>query len=122
MTLVQIVDQMAFLFVDDAEFADRTGVVGGRRAHRPDRGGARRGRSRTSSTCDWTLDAIDLQPVTEALGIKARKAMPAVYAAVEGVHRGAPAVRLDVPARARTHPRAAARGPRPLGLSFRPDG
>jgi glutamyl-tRNA synthetase len=41
-------------------------------------------------TCDWTVEALALQPVTEALGIKFRKAAPAVYAAVEGVHRGLP--------------------------------
>jgi glutamyl-tRNA synthetase len=88
-TLVQIVDQMAFLFVDDAEFqiapeswevverTDRiTEVFDAVIAH--------------VEHCDWSLDALALQPVTEALGIKFRKAAPAVYAAVEGVHRGLP--------------------------------
>jgi glutamyl-tRNA synthetase len=40
--------------------------------------------------CDWTLEAVALQPVTAELGIKFRKVAPAVYAAVEGVHRGLP--------------------------------
>ncbi len=88
-TLVQIVDQMAFLFVDDAEFqiapeswevVERTDriaeVLDAVIAH--------------VERCDWSLDALALQPVTEALGIKFRKAAPAVYAAVEGVHRGLP--------------------------------
>ena len=41
-------------------------------------------------TCDWTHDAIDLRPTIEALGMKPRKAMPALYAAVEGRHQGLP--------------------------------
>ncbi len=40
--------------------------------------------------CAWTVEAIDLRPVIDALGIKARKAMPALYAAVEGRHAGLP--------------------------------
>ena len=88
-TLVQIVDQMAFLFVGDDEFEiapeSWEKVVGTDRiaeildaviAH--------------VETCEWTVDALALQPVTEALGIKFRKAAPAVYAAVEGIHRGLP--------------------------------
>ena len=92
-TLVQIVDQMAFLFIglddgdDEFEIAPESWekVVGTDRireildaviAH--------------VETCDWTVEALALQPVTEALGIKFRKAAPAVYAAVEGFHRGLP--------------------------------
>ena len=42
-------------------------------------------------TCDWTVEALDAASrVIEALGIEVRKAMPALYAAVEGVHRGLP--------------------------------
>ena len=41
--------------------------------------------------CAWTPDAINLKaPVEEALGIKLRKAAPALYAAVEGRHQGLP--------------------------------
>jgi glutamyl-tRNA synthetase len=88
-TLVQIVDQMAFLFVDDPEFeiaaeswqkvvdTDRVDeILDSVIAH--------------VEACDWTVDALALQPVTEALGIKFRKAAPAVYAAVEGAHQGLP--------------------------------
>ena len=46
-------------------------------------------------TCDWTVEALALQPVTEALGIEDRKAVPALYAAVEGRPPGPSAVRLD---------------------------
>ena len=88
-TLVQIVDQMGFLFVDESEFriepesweivvaTDRIGeVLDEVIAH--------------LESCDWSVDELALQPVTEAIGIKFRKVAPAVYAAVEGVHRGLP--------------------------------
>jgi glutamyl-tRNA synthetase len=88
-TLVQMVDQMAFLFVDEADFeiapesweklasTDRIReILDAVIAHIED--------------CPWTHDGVALQPVTEALGIKFRKAAPAVYAAVEGIHRGLP--------------------------------
>ncbi len=88
-TLVQIVDQMAFLFVDESSFeiasesweklasTDRIReILDAVIAH--------------IETCEWNHDAVALQPVTEALGIKFRKAAPAVYAAVEGIHRGLP--------------------------------
>jgi glutamyl-tRNA synthetase len=88
-TLVQIVDQMAFLFVDEADFriapdsweivarTDRiVDVLDAVIAH--------------VESCDWTVEGLALQPVTDALGIKFRKVAPAVYAVVEGVHRGLP--------------------------------
>ena len=88
-TLVQIVDQMGFLFVDESEFRIEPEswevVVGTDRivevldaviAH--------------VESCAWSVDALALQPVTEAIGIKFRKVAPAVYAVVEGVHRGLP--------------------------------
>ncbi|MCZ7528888.1 MAG: hypothetical protein M5U31_00215 [Acidimicrobiia bacterium] len=40
--------------------------------------------------CDWSADAIDLRPVLKDLDVKPRKAMPALYAAVEGRHAGLP--------------------------------
>jgi len=88
-TLVQVVDQMAFLFVADADFeiaAESWAVV-----EKTDRiGEVLDAIVAHVETCDWTVDALALQPVTEALGIKFRKVAPAVYAAVEGVHRGLP--------------------------------
>jgi glutamyl-tRNA synthetase len=88
-TLVQMVDQMRFLFVDDSEFeiapeswaivaqTDRvTEVFDAVIAH--------------VESCAWTVDALALQPVVEVLGLKLRKVAPALYAAVEGVHRGLP--------------------------------
>jgi glutamyl-tRNA synthetase len=88
-TLVQIVDQMEFLFVDDAEFRiapESWEVIVG-----TDRIGEVLDAVITHvESCEWSVDALALQPVTEAIGIKFRKVAPAVYAAVEGVHRGLP--------------------------------
>jgi len=41
-------------------------------------------------SCDWEPAALDLRPALDALGVKPRKVMPALYAAVEGEHRGLP--------------------------------
>ena len=87
-TLNEIVDAMAFLFVDDdfaiapeswekVEATDQIAeLLEAVIAH--------------VSVCEWTHDAIDLRPTIETLGIKPRKAMPALYAAVEGRHQGLP--------------------------------
>jgi glutamyl-tRNA synthetase len=87
-TLMQIVDQMAFLFADDefeiapeawalVERTDRiVEVLDAVIAH--------------VESCDWTVEALALQPVTEKLGIKFRKAAKPIYAIVEGVDTGLP--------------------------------
>ena len=88
-TLVQLADQMDFLFVDAAAFAiapeswDRVAgteslaaILDTVDAHLGD--------------CEWTVEAIDLRPALEPLGVKPRKALPAVYAAIEGRHAGLP--------------------------------
>jgi len=88
-TLVQLADQMDFLFVDAAAFAiapeswDRVAgteslaaILDAVDAHLGD--------------CEWTVEAIDLRPALEPLGVKPRKALPAVYAAIEGRHAGLP--------------------------------
>ena len=41
-------------------------------------------------SCDWTVEALALQPVSEALGIKFRKVAKAVYVVIEGIDRGLP--------------------------------
>ena len=88
-TLNQIVDQMAFLFVDDDAFEvapDVWEVVAGtdRIAEVLDAVIAH------VEACEWTVEAIALQPVTEPLGIKFRKIAKALYAAVEGTPQGLP--------------------------------
>jgi glutamyl-tRNA synthetase len=95
-TLVQIVDQMAFLFTalrdgddeleiaaDSWEVVERTERIGeildAVIAH--------------VETCDWTVEAVDFREALVELGLakkEIRKAMPALYAAVEGIHRGLP--------------------------------
>jgi glutamyl-tRNA synthetase len=88
-TLNEIVDGIAFLFVADADFTvvpeswkkvvateQVTALFDAVIAH--------------VSTCEWTHDAIDLRPTIETLGMKPRKAMPALYSAVEGRDRGLP--------------------------------
>lgn len=42
------------------------------------------------ASCEWSVDAIDLRPVLEPLGLKPRKALPAIYTAIEGRHTGLP--------------------------------
>jgi glutamyl-tRNA synthetase len=88
-TLASLVDQMDFLFVDEADFeiapeswqkladTDRVGeVLDAVIEH--------------LEGCDWTVEAIDLRPALDGLGVKPRKASPALYAAVEGRHAGLP--------------------------------
>ena len=88
-TLTQLVDQMQFLFVADVEFAVEpdgwlrlvavervTEVLDAVIAH--------------VEACEWSVEAIDLKAVIESLGLKARKVMAAVYAAVEGRAQGLP--------------------------------
>ncbi len=88
-TVGDLVDQADFLFVGDDAFSvaeasweklvatERIGeVLDAVAAHLED--------------CDWTPDAVDLRGVVDGLGLKPRKVMPALYAAVEGRHAGLP--------------------------------
>ncbi len=88
-TLVELAEQMEFLFVTDDELE-------------PDDEGCRRlaATERVAELldavidhlerCEWTPDGVDLRPVVRALGLLPRKVMPALYAAVEGRPRGLP--------------------------------
>jgi glutamyl-tRNA synthetase len=91
-TLVQIVEQMGFLFVGEDDFViapdswtvvestDRIrDVLDAVIAH--------------VETCDWTVEAVDFREALVELGLskkEIRKSMPAMYAVVEGIHRGLP--------------------------------
>lgn len=88
-TLVQIAEQAEFLFVPDGDLAiaedswERLAatervrdLLGAVIAH--------------LEACDWSVEAIDLRPVLEPLGLKPRKVLPAVYVAIEGRHVGLP--------------------------------
>ena len=41
-------------------------------------------------TAEWTAEGVDLRGVIDGLGLKPRKAMPALYSAIEGRHAGLP--------------------------------
>lgn len=88
-TLVGLVEQADFALAPDDAFAiapdswerlvatERVGeVLGAVAAH--------------LAACEWTVEGVDLRPVLSELGVKPRKALPAVYAAVEGRHAGLP--------------------------------
>jgi len=89
-TLRAALDQMAFLFVDDADFAIAPESL--EKLERTDRVGEILDTAIAHvESCDWDPDSINLKaPIEEQLGIKLRKAAPALYAAVEGRHQGLP--------------------------------
>ncbi|MCI4354433.1 MAG: glutamate--tRNA ligase [Thermoplasmata archaeon] len=88
-TLVSLLEQMDFLFVDDADFTiapeSWERVVATEQVAEILHAVAEH-----LATCSWAVEAIDLRPVLEPLGVKPRRALPAVYAAIEGRHAGLP--------------------------------
>lgn len=88
-TLTQIADQLAFLFAGDAE------LVVAPESWEKVRAAAQAGEILDAAiahlgACEWTVDAIDLRPCLEAIGVKPRKGMPVLYTAIEGRHAGLP--------------------------------
>ncbi len=88
-TLVQIADQCAFLFVDDvaldiAEDSWSKLVATDQIAELLD------AVHEHCTNCEWNVDALDLRPLLEPMGLKPRKALPAIYTAIEGRHTGLP--------------------------------
>jgi glutamyl-tRNA synthetase len=88
-TTVQLVEQMDFLFVADDEFSiDEASWVKLESTERV--------REVFDAViayiedCEWTIEALDLRELIEGLGIKSRKVMPALYAAIEGRAQGLP--------------------------------
>jgi len=88
-TLVSLVEQMEFLFVDEAKFETEKDswdklaatervdeILDAVAAH--------------LESCDWPSDALDLRPVLEPLGVKPGKVMHTIYTAVEGRKAGLP--------------------------------
>jgi len=88
-TLVQIADQAEFLFTPDDELVidddswekvtrieKAAEILDASIAH--------------LESCAWTVEGIDLRAAAETLGVKARKALPVVYAAIEGRTAGLP--------------------------------
>ena len=86
-TLVEAVEQARFLFVPKVEIHEDSWqrVVGTEQI-----GPLLNAVVQHLETCEWSVEAIDLRPVLEPLGLKPRKALPAVYAAIEGRHMGLP--------------------------------
>jgi len=88
-TLVQIADQMAFLFVPDDEL--EIDPASWEKIRRIEQAPAILDAVIAYvETCPWDLDAIDLKAPIEALGLKAGKAMPVIYTAIEGRAAGLP--------------------------------
>lgn len=88
-TLIGLLDQLGFLFVDDDDFEiapeSWEKVKSTERALEVFDGVIEH-----LETCAWNRDAIDPRKRLEAMGIKPRKGLPAVYAAIEGHHTGLP--------------------------------
>ncbi len=88
-TLVQIAEQCGFLFADDDAFSIREEswekLLG--TEHIRELLVAVIDHCRT---CDWTVEALDLRALLEPLELKPRKALPAIYSAIEGAHTGLP--------------------------------
>ena len=90
-TLVQIAEQAAFLFVtdDELEIAPESWekVLGTDRVDELFEAAVARLRE-----CEWSVEAIDaaLRGAVDAIEQKPRKAMPALYASIEGRHAGLP--------------------------------
>ncbi|MEZ5169161.1 MAG: glutamate--tRNA ligase [Acidimicrobiia bacterium] len=88
-TTAALLDQMSFLFVRDDDFvvADESWD---RLAATERVGDILDAVITYIRDCDWTVEALDLREVLAELDVKPRKAMPALYAAVEGRHAGLP--------------------------------
>ncbi len=88
-TLAELADMTAFLFVPEDKFAiDPESLERMQKTERV--GEVLDAVARHLESCEWSPEGVDLRPVLEDLGIKPRKALPAVYAAVEGSHAGLP--------------------------------
>lgn len=88
-TLLDLVESAAFLFVEEQEFViapdswEKVSVTE-RLAEIFDATIAH------LDGCEWLVEVLDLRPALEPLGVKPRKALPGVYAAIEGSHTGLP--------------------------------
>ena len=88
-TLVQIAEQAEFLFVPDDEFEiDADAVDAVRKLDRVD--DLMAAAIEHIEHCEWTHDGIDLRPVVDALELKRKTAMKALYAAITGRTAGLP--------------------------------
>ena len=115
-TIVSLLEQMDFLFVDDDELVIDEDAVGAARGDRPGRASCSTPSIAHLAECEWTVEASTCARRSMRHGFeKPRKVMPALYTAVEGRPRGSPAVRLDGAARTRVVARASSVGASPAG-------
>lgn len=88
-TLRALVEQSAFAFTAEEEFrieADAWAKL----ESTPDVDALLAAVLEHLRACEWSLDGVDLRPTIAELGMKPRRAMPAIYAAVEGRASGLP--------------------------------
>jgi glutamyl-tRNA synthetase len=88
-TLDGLVEQMDFLFVDEDDFT--VDPASWERLEKAERAGEILDAViEHVEKCEWTIEALDIRPVFEQLGMKPRKAMHVIYTAVEGRSAGLP--------------------------------
>ena len=88
-TVADIVRQADFLFADDADLT--IAPESWERVEKTERAAEVLDAVIAHlETAVWTVEGVDLRGVIDALGLKPRKAMPALYTAVEGRHAGLP--------------------------------
>ena len=92
-TLVQIADQAEFLFVDDEAFS--ISDEGWERMVATDGvDDVLAAAAQHLAGCEWSASGIDLRPVLAGLGLSKtaanKRAMPALYSAIEGRPHGLP--------------------------------
>ncbi len=88
-TLVSLVEQMDFLFVDEAAFEIEP-ASWEKLAATEGVGAILDAVAAHLEQCEWTPAGTDLRPALEALSVKPGKVMHAVYSAVEGRRAGLP--------------------------------
>ena len=88
-TLVQIADQLEFLFTADEDLAIAT-ESWEKVAATEQAGAILDAAVEHLGACEWSVEAIDLRPCLESIGVKPRKGMPVLYSAIEGRHAGLP--------------------------------
>ncbi|MFA5884849.1 MAG: glutamate--tRNA ligase [Acidimicrobiia bacterium] len=88
-TVADIVRQADFLFADDADLT--IAPESWERVEKTERAAEVLDAVIAHlETAEWTVEGVDLRGVIDGLGLKPRKAMPALYTAVEGRHAGLP--------------------------------
>ncbi len=88
-TLGQLLDQAAFLFVDDADFQIDDEAWSTLRAIE-DVAAVLELVDEHLARCEWTVDGTNFNERLKAAGYKVRKVIPAVYSAIEGRPTGLP--------------------------------